>query len=237
MKLISEKEAEYQAKLKQIDEETTKYELELQNVNKEAAELEKSDQQYWEKISEFESKLIETEEESGKVKNDLSHISAEYQRLSSINVINDVFKITCPERVAAINGFKLGRLQTEDVFFIRNYAKNKVKWEEINTALGQVAALLSVLSAKLNFDDPIFTIIPRGSLSKIKIRDKKTILYNNGNETEFNSGLVALVEFVNNFCTYIFVLVESIGTESEIPRLPKYFPIISNKTIELLVIQ
>ena len=98
-----------------MEEETKKYEAELFSINKEATELEESEQQYWEKISEFESRLLDTEEENGKVKSALNHFNQEYQRLSSINVISDCFKITCPERVAAINGFRLGKLQTEDV--------------------------------------------------------------------------------------------------------------------------
>lgn len=111
----SAQEEELKRDLEHLEGETKDYEAELAKVNKEAAELEESEQKYWEKISELESRLLETEEENGKVKNALAHFSQEYQRLAGINVISDNFKITCPERVAAINGFRLGRLQTEDV--------------------------------------------------------------------------------------------------------------------------
>ena len=115
LKAISDQESDLLEKLNGLKEEDKKYEVELEALNKEANEIEASEQQYWERISEFESKLLDTEEESGKVKSALAHISQEYQRLASINVVNDSFKISCPERVAAINGFRLGRLQTEDV--------------------------------------------------------------------------------------------------------------------------
>eukprot|EP01022_Parablepharisma_sp_SALTPOND_P001306 TRINITY_DN106022_c0_g1_i1.p1 TRINITY_DN106022_c0_g1~~TRINITY_DN106022_c0_g1_i1.p1 ORF type:complete len:325 (+),score=29.91 TRINITY_DN106022_c0_g1_i1:2322-3296(+) len=118
LKTISSKESELHEKLEALKEESKKYETELDAISKEAKDLEYSEQQYWEKISEFESKLLDTEEESGKAKSALGYISQEYQRLAAINVISDAFKITCPERVAAINGFRLGRLQTEDVFFL-----------------------------------------------------------------------------------------------------------------------
>jgi DNA repair exonuclease SbcCD ATPase subunit len=197
--------------LKELEEETKKYETELAEVNKEAAELEESEQKYWEKISELESRLLETEEENGKVKSALTHFNQEYQRLAGINVISDNFKITCPERVAAINGFRLGKLQTEDV-----------KWDEINVALGQVAALLAVLSAKLGFEDSKYKIIPRGCFSKIKTKSGKLHLYMANNEAEFNRALEALLEYVKDFSSYIGVLVGSAGDDQKIPRPPQY---------------
>ncbi len=113
---MDEKEKELLKRADTLKEENKKYEAELEALSKEATDLEKEELQYWERIAAFESSLVETEEDSGKVKSSLSFISQEYQRLSSINVINDSFKITCPERVAAINGFRLGRLPSEDVF-------------------------------------------------------------------------------------------------------------------------
>lgn len=212
----SAKEAELKENLKGIEEETKKYEEELAEVNKEAAALEESEQKYWEKISELESRLLETEEENGKVKSALAHFSQEYQRLAGINVISDNFKITCPERVAAINGFRLGRLQTEDV-----------KWDEINVALGQVAALLAVLSAKLGFGNTKYIIIPRGCFSKIKVKDEKLHeklhLYMTNNEGEFNKALGALLEYIKEFFSHISILVASAGDDLKTSRTPRYF--------------
>ena len=82
---------------------------------------------------------------------------------------------------------------------------------------------MAVLSAKFGFDDPDYKIIPRGCFSKIITKEGKKYLYMTNNENDFNDGLVALLEFVNKFCGYIFVLVGSSGNNMEVPRQPQYF--------------
>ena len=89
-------------------------------------------------------------------------------------------------------------------------------------ALGQVAALLAVLSAKLGFEDSKYKIIPRGCFSKVKTKNGKLYLYMSNNETEFNKALEALLEYVNNFSSYIYVLVGSANDDQKMPRSPKY---------------
>ena len=112
---VSSTETELLSKQASIQAEDGRYRAELSRVQNEAVELEKEEQKYWGSIAAFEKQLIESEEEACMVKSELDRVEKEYQRLISINVVSDVFKISCPERVAAINGFRLGKLQSEDV--------------------------------------------------------------------------------------------------------------------------
>lgn len=98
-----------------LDAESARCQAELLTLQKDANELEKEEHKYLANTAAFEKKLIDTEEETCMVKSELERVEREYLRLAATNVVNDVFKITCPDRVAAINGFRLGKLPSEDV--------------------------------------------------------------------------------------------------------------------------
>ena len=101
--------------LAQLEKENSGYEKDLEALMNEANELEKKEQRYWERIAELSQKTIEVEEETSRVSSSNLYYEQEYKRLESINVFNDVFKISCPEKIASINGFRLGRLANVEV--------------------------------------------------------------------------------------------------------------------------
>lgn len=87
--------------------------------------------------------------------------------------------------------------------------------------------LLSFLSEKFGYDDSTYDLIPRGSSSKIKLKEigsgktKGHHLSMIPNEADFNKALVCLLEYINRFCSFISVLVGSVAADSEAPRLPQ----------------
>jgi beclin 1 len=79
-------------------------------------------------------------------------------RLRCLRVQSDAFFIWHSEPFATINGARLGRVPGR-----------VPDWAEINAALGQMALLLSLTAARLNFVFKKWRIIPMGSYSKIAL--------------------------------------------------------------------
>jgi beclin 1 len=77
-------------------------------------------------------------------------------RLRCLRVQSDAFFIWHSEPFATINGARLGRLPGR-----------VPEWAETNAALGQMALLLSLTAARLNYAFKRWRIIPMGSYSKI----------------------------------------------------------------------
>lgn len=185
----------------------------------ELRELESAERKRLKKSAELQAKLVEVEEESAKVNTELANIAKEYKRLGETSVLEDSFEITSGGTVGRINGFRVGRREEE-----------RTEWDEVNVGLGHVACLLAALAGKFAFADPVYAVLPRGSLSRVKVLNKKFGLYMESSETEFNMGLISLLEYINNFCKHILASVKSIRSDAEIPRLPEY---IKALTIEL----
>ena len=65
----------------------------------------------------------------------------ELMRLERRNVYQDTFFINTEPKIGTINSLRFGRLPEE-----------KVEWEELNAAWGEVALLLYIVSKKLKFE-------------------------------------------------------------------------------------
>ena len=113
------------------------------------------------------------------------------RRLNSCCACNDAFHIWHRGAFVTINGFRLGRLPTE-----------QVSWTEINAALGQSAMLLCTIADKANFAFATYRILPMGSFSKIvKIGEEKNAfnLYFDGSflrRRSFNNALICFLSCV-----------------------------------------
>ena len=205
------KKNKLEAELRNLQEETKKQEDELAALNKEIEELEITEHKRIRRTIELQAKLFEIQEDDNKAQIELRNTIKKYKELSVINVIEDNFQIKANGAIASINGFRLGRREEE-----------KVEWSEINVALGHIVSLLVVLAGKFSFVDPVYTIIPRGSFSKIKLLNKKFNLYMESSETDFNMGLISLLEYINNFCKHLLSNIKALRSDIEIPRLSEY---------------
>ena len=75
-------------------------------------------------------------------------------------MLNDAFHVAHDGHFATINGLRLGRL-----------AALPVAWDEINAALGFLALLVCTLARVLGFRSQAYTVLPRGSSTRIVYRD------------------------------------------------------------------
>ena len=81
-----------------------------------------------------------------------------------------------------------------------------MKWEEINTAIGQSLYLLCVLAHRFNFKFEKHDITLGGSFSKIGLKSNpklKLELYMPSSEDRFNQGLVLLLDALNQLCSFV----------------------------------
>ena len=81
------------------------------------------------------------------------------ERFMQINALNDCFYVWFTGPYGTINNFRLG-----------NIPYKSVEWMEINTAIGEIAAALAVVSSKLSYEEFHFTkyrILPMGAFSKV----------------------------------------------------------------------
>lgn len=64
-----------------------------------------------------------------------------YNKLQQTSFLNEVFHISTQDQFGTISGFRLGKI--ENVV--------EVEWAEINTALGQVAYLVTQIAHRFGF--------------------------------------------------------------------------------------
>mmetsp|Transcript_2283 Transcript_2283/g.3173 ORF Transcript_2283/g.3173 Transcript_2283/m.3173 type:complete len:337 (+) Transcript_2283:65-1075(+) len=84
---------------------------------------------------------------------------------SSINVINDCFHIWHDKQFATISGFRLG------------HKGNRIEWHETNSALGQAAMILKLVSNLMRFEFRTYIIYPMGCYSKLLlVEDRRIVL-------------------------------------------------------------
>lgn len=89
----------------------------------------------------------------------LNHID----KLRKLNIYNETFRISHDGPFGTINDLKLGSVPNASV-----------PWSEINSALGQVVLLLSLIAEKLSVSFTDYKLIPMGSTSSIEKFDPKT---------------------------------------------------------------
>ncbi len=88
-------------------------------------------------------------------------------RFDSINIFNNTFFIRYIGHFGTINGFKLGRLPSQ-----------QVEWSEINCGLGQVTLLMHSIANFKSIKFSKFELNPNGSNPIILISGKAYVLFN-----------------------------------------------------------
>jgi beclin 1 len=123
-------------------------------------DLDQLRQKAWLEVQSLQLQLDSLEDQHSSLKIRKEQKSKVLRRLNSCSACNDAFHIWHRGAFATINGFRLGRLPTE-----------QVGWTEINAALGQSAMLLCTIAEKASFTFATHRIMPMGSFSKIvKVR-------------------------------------------------------------------
>lgn len=126
-------------------------------------------------------------------------------RLKRTNVLNDACFIWFEQRYGVISGFRLGNLSSDPV---DNH--------EINSALGQVTLLLTILAQNMNYTFKKYQLFPRGSVSTISVLSDKTqyplyvektfFRYN-----KFNTAIVYLLNALLEYSTEIMIQDNSLS--------------------------
>jgi beclin 1 len=165
---------------------------EQSSLLREAQQMDALERKLWEAHAVFQYRAQQLSQEHVSLSRSVAAVNEQLQRLSRTNVLDDVFHISRDGFFGTINGFRLGRLQSV-----------QVDWSEINAALGQVALLLNILSAKMSHPFEQYRILPQGSSSRIQLLkdnsaydlffDESRFFASN---TSFNNALGALLECV-----------------------------------------
>ncbi|KAG9290668.1 hypothetical protein G9A89_011631 [Geosiphon pyriformis] len=190
------------ATLKEIERERDNMKLELADLEKEAKELDQLEESYWQEFNDFHILLQTFQNERDSVNLKYDHDARQLEKLQKTNVYNDTFCISQDGNFGTINGFRLGRLQTQPV-----------EWSEINAAWGQALLLLATIANKLNFTFKNYRLVPLGSFSRIeKIGDDNAVygLYGSGDiaisrlfhNSRFDNAMVAFLNCVQQLGEY-----------------------------------
>jgi beclin 1 len=156
---------------KELEEQLAKIRVDRESLNKERKMLEdetkaaeKFEQRFWEDYQQFQMDLDAVNDEQNAVRQQIKVATERIDRLKRTNVYDDAFHISYDGHFGTINGFRLGRLQSQ-----------QVDWQETNAALGQVVLLLYTIARVSNYKFQKYRLIPMGSFSKMcKLEDPNT---------------------------------------------------------------
>lgn len=160
---LAEMENKYNTALAEIrDLEKTEEELkrELETVDMEIESVNEKETELMTKKNVYELELIELASQNRETLNSLHEKEAILEKLKSLNVYSDVFNISSDGPFGTINDLRLGSLKNA-----------KVLWMEINSALGQIVLLLSIIIKKMGLSIKNYKLIPMGSYLKIEKTD------------------------------------------------------------------
>ncbi|VDD87578.1 unnamed protein product [Enterobius vermicularis] len=190
---------ELEDKEKTLDEKLNAKESKLNTV------LE-SEEKLWREIRDNLRTLVDLEASEQDVGMQLRYVREQLDKLSKLNVLNITFHIWEQGSFGTINGFRLGRLPSM-----------QVEWNEINTAWGQAALLLTVLFKNVEYCElEDYKIFPMGNHSFIRVLStgEDLPLYGSGGfkpfgQKNFDEAISAYVECFRQLEKYIQVYLIS----------------------------
>lgn len=101
---------------------------------------EKTEEQLWDQINKSTRKLYHLFENNQIADNQLAQFNSELDRLSKLDIVNDLFKISIQDEVGCINNLAIGKK-----------ADQAIDWDEVNAAVGHLALLLMFLMKKFKY--------------------------------------------------------------------------------------
>ncbi|KAG2177086.1 hypothetical protein INT43_007742 [Umbelopsis isabellina] len=180
--------------LRSTEAERDALQEELEELEAESKKLEEEEEEFWQKSNEFQLKLQAFHNERDSINMKYDHDAKQYEKLQKTVVYNDTFCIGHSGPFGTINGFRLGRLNSQPI-----------EWSEINAAMGQTLLLLYTVANKLKFQFKTYRLVPMGSFSRIDKIDGDSVvsyeLYGSGDfainrmflNRRFDHALVALL--------------------------------------------
>ena len=109
MKIDPEKEKKLLEELKALEAIEEEQKKELETLGKVQIETEKEENNYWEETLAFSKKLFLLNEKKNTAIRQSKELQSELERLSKINVLNDIISISTDHEVAKINDLQLGK--------------------------------------------------------------------------------------------------------------------------------
>eukprot|EP00357_Protocruzia_adherens_P028158 CAMPEP_0114985354 /NCGR_PEP_ID=MMETSP0216-20121206/7809_1 /TAXON_ID=223996 /ORGANISM="Protocruzia adherens, Strain Boccale" /LENGTH=355 /DNA_ID=CAMNT_0002347639 /DNA_START=30 /DNA_END=1094 /DNA_ORIENTATION=+ len=197
---LEDYERDQKERLESLELEERQQFEEIKELEEKAAKLKVEEDEFWKNMNDFEIALVNFEENDARVDRIMVQAKSELDRLSSINVLNDVFKISALNHFATINGFRMGRLVTQTV-----------PWDEINAGWGQCVFLLVTLADRIGYKFKKYNLLPMGNYSKIGLKSDPQIvfeLYQPSNEERYNKALKMFLECADELRTQLQTLAE-----------------------------
>lgn len=154
---LNQKYSDSISEIKNLELEESQLKNDIASINKEIALINSKEADLLTKKNLYELELTELNELNNQTFNNLQQKLEINEKLKNSNVFNDVFNISYDGPFGTINGLRLGNL------------KNcKISWLEINSALGHIVLLLSIIIKKLGLNIKGYKLVPMGSYSKIE---------------------------------------------------------------------
>eukprot|EP01130_Rhizamoeba_saxonica_P000602 TRINITY_DN10565_c0_g1_i1.p1 TRINITY_DN10565_c0_g1~~TRINITY_DN10565_c0_g1_i1.p1 ORF type:complete len:473 (+),score=88.64 TRINITY_DN10565_c0_g1_i1:38-1456(+) len=198
---IAEMEIEEKELLEMINEaESRKSSLDdqLGKLNESEINLNSLDQEYWELYATVKSEKDQLEEERESFASQMEWQENRLEKCRKTYFLNDAFHIWHFGHFATLNGYRLGRLSSQNV-----------DWNEINAAWGMACLLISSIARRLDYSFKEYIVKPLGNQSKIeKKRGNTYSLYGSKNtfrlfNTSYNKGMAAFLACVNELGIHI----------------------------------
>lgn len=154
-----------------------------------------------ERLSKIKQQKSSVQDEISSIDYEQKRVTRQLDKFKQINSMNDAFYVWYAGPYATINTFRLGTMPSKPI-----------EWTEINSALGQTALAIHIISSKANIDFRHYFVAPMGSFAKvIKVDDKRTVypLYFDPNafslfpKRNFNLALTAFMHCIDEIGEFI----------------------------------
>eukprot|EP01117_Protostelium_nocturnum_P007053 TRINITY_DN2528_c0_g1_i1.p1 TRINITY_DN2528_c0_g1~~TRINITY_DN2528_c0_g1_i1.p1 ORF type:complete len:407 (-),score=122.48 TRINITY_DN2528_c0_g1_i1:1311-2531(-) len=187
---LEKEDKSIQSSIQQIKEEIKREERQKEDLLKQSGILDDQEKKYFEHLCNYQHESHLFFDDLTGVKAKTKYAAEELRKLEIVNVHQNTFYVVTTERIATINGFRLGRLP--DV---------PVDWEEINSALGQTALLIYTLSKKIKCSFVQYRLLPMGNRSQIQRRNNEKMKYPlyGSNDLGFETWLWGLGSLASSF--------------------------------------
>ena len=124
-KVTEEEEAKMRDNLQALIKKEQNQQNELEDLGRLQIDCETLEETYWEETLTFESKLFLLNERKNSAERQTKEMQNEIDRLSRINILNDLIHITTDHEVARVNDLQLGKMFNANA--VRNASFSSVK--------------------------------------------------------------------------------------------------------------
>eukprot|EP01133_Synstelium_polycarpum_P009769 gene9769-11407_t len=168
-------------------------------------EIKAEERVHYDTVNHFYQEYFNLLRDKGGHETQLGLLREEIENLTDVNIVKEIFQITFDKvdehTIVKINDLRLGTLP-----------KNKVEWDEINGAMGQIVLLVHTITKQLNISFSQYKLIPMGNKPLIQSKNDKEAypLYGGdeiyfrtfiwSREHKFDVGMEAFLGCVNELC-------------------------------------